>query len=113
MPVRSRPHDVLPTSEARRTLSQTARAFVEGGVNAEPVFFGAHRRPSGVMLSYARYLELLDRLDDLAIAARVSQRDQDDSGGRITLDAVLDEHGLNRSDLEAEVAREDNAKPSN
>ncbi|MFL5964663.1 MAG: hypothetical protein ACJ757_17440 [Gaiellaceae bacterium] len=61
------------------------------------------------MLSYERYLEILDRLDDLAIAAQVRQRDQDDSGRRIALDAVLDEHGFTRSDLEAEIEREDGA----
>ncbi len=111
MPARSRPHDVLPTSEARRTLSQTAHAFIECGAAAEPVFFGAHRRPAGVMLSYERYLELLDRLDDLAVAAQVRQRDRDDTGARETLDAVLGEHGFDRAILEAEIASEDGAKP--
>ena len=94
-------------------LSQTARAFAEHGAAAEPVFFGAHRRAAGVMLSYERYLELLDRIDDLAIALEVRQRDRDDAGVRITLDAVLDEHGFGRSEIEAAVAEEDDQTKAN
>jgi len=96
----SAPPTVLPTSEARRSLPKTSREFKERGVNAEPVFFGAHREPAGVMLSYERYLKMLDLLDDLAIALRIRQRDHVDEGARLTLDELIREHGLERSDIE-------------
>jgi hypothetical protein len=104
------PAKVLPTSEARKTLSRTSREFEEKGAKAKPVFFGAHRRPAGVMLSYERYLDLLDRMDDLAIALEIRIRDRDDDGERVSVDHVLDELGLDRAKLEAEIAAED-AKP--
>jgi hypothetical protein len=99
VPVRDRPVDVLPTSEARRALSQTARRFLELGAEAEPVFFGAHRKPAGVILSFERYMQLLDRLDDLAIAQLVRDRDGADTGRRITLDELMAKHGLSREDF--------------
>src|SRR5256885_13988736 len=71
--------DVLPMSEARRRLPEPARCFVEKGAEAEPVFFGAHRRPSGVMLSFERYRQMLDLLDDLAALVEIRRRDQADS----------------------------------
>jgi hypothetical protein len=107
MAVRERPIEVLPTSEARRTLPQTSRNFAERGAEAEPVFFGAHRKPSGVMLSFERYIDLLDRLDDLTVALEVRARDRDDDGTRVTLDEVLADLGFDRGDLEARIAAED------
>jgi antitoxin StbD len=105
------PAEVLPTSEARKALSRTSREFEAKGVKAKPVFFGAHRRPAGVMLSYERYLDLLDRIDDLAIALEIRIRDRDDDGERLTVDEVLDELGLERDALEAEIAAEDTKQP--
>ena len=80
MAVRDRPIEVLPTSVARKALSKTSQEFSKRGAEAEPVFFGAHRKPTGVMLSYERYLWLLDRVDDLAIALEIRQRDASDTG---------------------------------
>lgn len=101
MPVRDRPAEVLPTSEARRTLSQTARCFAELGADAEPVFFGAHRKPTGVILSFESYMQLLDRIDDLAIVGEVRARDARDTGSRIALADLLVEEGI-----DADEARE-------
>jgi hypothetical protein len=102
--------EVLAMAEARKGLPQTCRAFEQQGAEAEPVFFGAHRKPAGVMLSYERYLELLDRLDDLAIALIVRERDQSDGGKRLTVDEVLDDLGFDRAKLEAEIRAEDEAE---
>ena len=102
MPVRDRvgtPPEVLPTSEARRTLPRTTREFKEKGVDAKPVFFGAHRELTGVMLSYQRYLRLLDSLDELMIALEVRRRDRNDDGSRLSIDDLAREHGLSRDDL--------------
>ena len=107
MTVRDRPIEVLPTGEARRTLSQTSRDFTERGIEAEPVFFGAHRKPAGVMLSYERYMHLLDQLDDLEIALEIRRRDQRDTGERIELDDLLVELGMDRTALEVEIEAED------
>lgn len=107
MPVRDRPIEVLPTGEARKGLSQTSRDFSERGAEAEPVFFGAHRKPTGVMLSFERYIQLLDRLDDLAIALEVRKRDRVDEGKRLSLDELFEEHSFDRSAIEAAIDRED------
>jgi PHD/YefM family antitoxin component YafN of YafNO toxin-antitoxin module len=103
VPVRDRPAEVLPTSEARRTLSQTVRRFLERGAEAEPVFFGSHRKPAGVILSFERYMKLLDQIDDLAIAQRIRERDANDTGERIPLDQFLANQGINRTDVERRV----------
>jgi antitoxin StbD len=109
VPVRDRAIEVLATSEARRTLSQMSREFVKRGAAADPVFFGAHRKPAGVMLSYDRYLQLLDRVDDLAIALEIRERDRVDDGTRLSLDELFSEHGFDRAALEAEIEAEDGA----
>jgi antitoxin StbD len=105
--VRDRATNVLATSEARRSLHETLRNFCKHGVEAEPVFFGSHRRPTGVMLSYERYVELLDRLDDLAIALEVARRDEADDGTRFTTEEVFAEFGI---DIEAIDAKLDAAE---
>lgn len=94
------PPEVLPMREARRTLPEMSRCFAEKGVNAEPVFFGAHRRPAGVMLSYERYINLLDMLDDLASLAEIRRRDRADDGQRMTLEELIAEQGFDPADLE-------------
>ena len=101
------PAEVLPTSEARKALPRTSRDFEEQGAKAKPVFFGAHRRPAGVMLSFARYIELLDRIDDLSSALQVRLRDRSDDGARYSVDDVLNEMGFERGELEAEIDKED------
>ena len=107
MPVRDRPIEVLPTSQARKCLPQTSRAFTEQGADAEPVFFGAHRKPAGVMLSYERYIRLLDQLDDLTIALKIERRDRADEGTRLSLDELIGNLGFDRAELEAQIAAED------
>ena len=100
MPVRDRkPFDVIPTSEARRCLSATSKRFRERGADADPVFFGPHRKPSGVILSYERYLGLLDALDDLAIALEVRKRDRADTGDRLSFEDLVRSQGILLEDL--------------
>jgi hypothetical protein len=103
MPVRERTRttapEVLPTNEARSRLSATSRAFVERGAKAAPVFFGPHRKPVGVMLSYEFFVGMLDLIDDLAIAAEVRRRDQVDDGSRLSLEELAREHGFEPEDV--------------
>lgn len=91
------PHEVLATREAREQLPSLLSAFRAEGVNAEPVVIGAHRRPEGVVLSYERYLQLLEGrervrtiLDDRA-AAGIEM--DDDEALRL---AVSEQHAARR-----------------
>jgi hypothetical protein len=92
--VRSRDLHVLPTSEARQALTRFLKVFREEGAEAEPIFFGAHRRPEGVVLAYEAYDALLDALDDALIAQQVKERDASDTGERMSLDELIRSQGL-------------------
>jgi hypothetical protein len=97
MPVRDRttlPPRVLPTNEVRRCLAETSQLFKKRGAKAEPVFFGPRREPTGVMLSYERYLYMLERLDDLSIALEIRKRERDDDGTRLTIEELAQEHDI-------------------
>lgn len=107
MSVRDRSFDVLPTDVAQEQLLATARDFVEQGAAAESVFFGADEDPAGVMLAFERYVQLLDRIDELAIALQVRERMAEDDGTRLSLDEVFKQHGFDRAALEVEIKRED------
>jgi PHD/YefM family antitoxin component YafN of YafNO toxin-antitoxin module len=85
---------VLPTSEARQSLTQFLKVFREEGAEAEPIFFGAQRKPEAVVLSYEAYDALLDALDDGLIAREVQARDAADSGERMSLDELIRSQGL-------------------
>lgn len=102
-PWSGRPPQVLPMKEARRCLPEMVRCFSELGARAEPYFFGAYRRPAGVVLSYERYLQMLDMLDDAAIEKEVRRRDRDDTGERMTLEELIREQGFDPDELRAMV----------
>lgn len=102
--------EVLPTGQARRSLHTLTREFEEHGVDADPVFFGAFRKPAGVMLAYDRYIQMLDQLDELEIALQIRRRDAVDDGTRLTLDEVLAEHGFDRAELEARIVAQEEAE---
>jgi antitoxin StbD len=85
--------------EARRSLPQTSRRFREKGAEAEPVVFGPHRKPSGVMLSYERYNKLLDLLDDFAAALEIRRRDRADTGERLTLEELITDQGFDPAEF--------------
>ena len=88
----------VPTSVARRELTQTVSRFRDEGADAEPVVFGSHRKPEAVVLPYEAYEALMVLAEEYAIAARIRERDAADTGTRYTLDEVADELGV---DLEA------------
>lgn len=50
--------NVLTTSDARKSLSQTLAMFREHGDHAEPLVFGDHRRPEAVVIPYSLYRAL-------------------------------------------------------
>ena len=93
------PSEVLAMKEARESLPGLNRCFVEKGAAADPVYFGAHRRPTGVMLSYQRYLGLLHLVDDLVAALDVRRRDATDTGERMTLEELISDQGFDPAEL--------------
>ncbi|HET8778783.1 MAG TPA: hypothetical protein VFM66_01830 [Agromyces sp.] len=65
---------VLPSSDARKALPAALARFREFGVAAEPVVFGAHRKPEAVVIPFDLYAELLPVIEDLEIAHQVRER---------------------------------------
>lgn len=66
--------EVLPTGEAREHLSETLRRFRDEGPTAEPLVFGVHRKPEGVVIPYGLYEHLTSLIDDAAIVEEVQPR---------------------------------------
>lgn len=90
---------VVPSAEARAKLSSYLKSFRSKESKAEPVVFGSHRKPEAVLLSYQRYRELLETLDDLAIGEEVRAALAEDSGARVELADVAAEIGIDPKDL--------------
>ena len=88
------PSGVLPTSEARATLTAITAEFRDHGAASGVVVFGSRRRPEAAIVPY-ELIELLDPvIEDLVIAARVRERLAEDDGTRYSLDEVAAEFGL-------------------
>jgi hypothetical protein len=81
-----KPHDALPTREARAQLSALLVRFCEAGADAEPVVIGARRRPEAVALSYERYLHLAGGRERVAAARKRQARE---AGETIDADEAL------------------------
>ncbi|CAN5309284.1 hypothetical protein BH23ACT9_BH23ACT9_07240 [soil metagenome] len=84
----------VPTTEARRELNKTLKRFRAEGPTADPVLFGAHRRPEAVILPYETYEVMQDLIEDAVITAQVRERDRHDDGTRITVDGLADQLGI-------------------
>ncbi|MGN7800215.1 hypothetical protein [Leifsonia sp. 22587] len=87
---------VLPTNEARVALTKALARFREQGALAEPVVFGAQRRPEGVMIPFELYEELLPVIEDLEIAHLARARAA--AGESIALSEVAAAVGLDPDD---------------
>ncbi|HEY4096662.1 MAG TPA: hypothetical protein VGM33_14180 [Baekduia sp.] len=92
-----KPHEVLATREARQQLPSLLAGFRADGADAEPVVIGAHRRPEGVVLSYERYLMLLEGRERVAaiLADRAATGDGMDDDEALRL-AVSEQHAARR-----------------
>lgn len=84
----------VPTTEARRDINKILKRFRSDGPTAQPVLFGAHRRPEAVILPYDAYAIMQDLIEDAVIAAQVRERDRRDDGTRFTVDEIAAELGL-------------------
>jgi PHD/YefM family antitoxin component YafN of YafNO toxin-antitoxin module len=65
-PIMKKPHEVLPTREARAQLPAMLERFRQEGAEADPIVIGARRRPEAVVLSYERYMQLAGGRESVA-----------------------------------------------
>lgn len=82
----ARHREILPTTEARAKLSQIAADFERHGVSSEPVTFGSHRRPQGVIIAWELWLKILPAIEDQLDAAEARQRLGDAGEARVGFD---------------------------
>lgn len=90
---------VVPSSEAREQLSSYLKLFREGGEQADPVVFGSHRKPEGVILSYERYEWQMEILDELVASEEVREALAQDAGRRAELADVSREAGFDPAEF--------------
>lgn len=86
--------EVLPTTEARARLSQIVGEFERDGARAEPVTFGSHRKPQGVIVPWALWLEILPAVEDHLDALEAMERIEQAGTERVEFDAAA--HALGR-----------------
>jgi antitoxin StbD len=89
----TRPAEVLPTTEVRAKLSQIAAHFERHGATAEPVTFGSHRRPQGVIIPWELWLEILPAIEDRLDALEARERLETTGSERITIDEAAERLG--------------------
>jgi PHD/YefM family antitoxin component YafN of YafNO toxin-antitoxin module len=93
------PQTVVPSAEAREHLSGYLKLFREQGGQADPVVFGSHRKPEGVILSYERYEWLTEVLDELVASEEVREALTKDTGKRVELADVAQEAGFDPAEF--------------
>jgi hypothetical protein len=65
---------VLPSREIRTELPKALERFRAEGITAQPIVFGAHRKPEAVVIPFELYNRLLPIIEDLEIAEIVRER---------------------------------------
>jgi antitoxin StbD len=93
------PSTVVPSAEARDQLSSYLKLFRKKGGQAEPVVFGSHRKPEGVILSYERYERQVEILDELVASEEVREALAADTGGRIEIAELARETGFDPAEF--------------
>jgi len=93
------PQTVVPSAEARDRLSSYLKLFREKGGQADPVVFGSHRKPEGVILSYERYEWQTEILDELVASEEVREALAQDTGKRVELADVSREAGFDPAEF--------------
>lgn len=84
--------EVLPTTTARAQLSQIAAEF-ERNSGAEPVTFGSHRRPQGVIVPWKMWLEILPAIEDHLDTTEARHRLEAAGSTRISFDEAAEAVG--------------------
>jgi antitoxin StbD len=90
---------VIPSTEARNDLPSYLKLFREKGEKADPVVFGSHRKPEGVILSFERYEWQMEILDELAASEEVREAIAQDTGNRVELADVAREAGFDPAEF--------------
>jgi antitoxin StbD len=90
---------VVPSAEARDRLAGYLKLFREKGGQADPVVFGSHRKPEGVILSYERYVWQMEILDELVASEEVREALAQDTGKRVELADVSREAGFDPAEF--------------
>ena len=93
------PQTVVPSAEARDHLSSYLKHFREKGGQADPIVFGSHRKPEGVILSYERYMWQMEILDELVASEEVREAIAQDTGKRVELADVAREAGFDPAEF--------------
>jgi antitoxin StbD len=93
------PQTVIPSAEARDRLASYLKLFREKGGQADPVVFGSHRKPEGVILSYERYEWQTEILDELVASEEVREAIAQDTGKRVELADVAREAGFDPAEF--------------
>lgn len=93
------PQTVVPSAEARDHLASYLKLFREKGGQADPVVFGSHRKPEGVILSYERYEWQTEILDELVASEEVREAIAQDTGNRVELADVAREAGFDPAEF--------------
>ncbi len=90
---------VLPTTEARTQLPAAASRFRREGLTAEPIVFGNHRKPEGVMLPFALFEKLLPAIEEVLLAETVRARIADPTPNE-SFDELVQDLGFSLADFE-------------
>lgn len=90
---------VVPSAEARDHLASYLKLFREQGRQADPVVFGSHRKPGGVILSYERYERQTEILDELVASEEVREALAQDTGKTVELAEVALEAGFDPAEF--------------
>ncbi|HEY0217315.1 MAG TPA: hypothetical protein VGC57_13080 [Cellulomonas sp.] len=91
--------DVQPTGIAREQLSTALKRFRAEGVSSQPLVFGSHRKPEGVVIPFELYEAVYPAIEDAQIAPLLQER-LDDERPRVSLEDALADLGLDASELE-------------
>ncbi len=93
------PLPVLPSRDARDELPKALKRFRAEGIAAEPLVFGSHRKPEGVVIPFELYEELLPLVEDILIARTARERIA--AGAAIPLSDVAARIGVDLDSLDA------------
>jgi PHD/YefM family antitoxin component YafN of YafNO toxin-antitoxin module len=68
------PKIVHPVAELRASLSKVIANFREQGIFAEPLIFGSHRKPEGVVISYSLFEKIMPAIEESLLEALIAER---------------------------------------
>ena len=91
-------HRIRTSREARENLGEMLSHFRSEGIAAEPLVFGAQRKPEAVMIPFETFQALVPLMENLTIAETIRPRIE--AGGAAPLSETAAALGLNPADFE-------------